>query len=206
MPEKYLEISQFIDDELNKDQSIRLLYKLAEDKQLDAAFRRYEAISQAMKTEVMLPLPEDFVERVNQAIQNEPIYWLPDRNRRKKTLYRLSALAASIAIAAVFVMHPQTLHFGVDGVQKAIVVAENNEEKDISKVVSKGQNKANDTTESIALVAGSRHMQRIFPDSGVRLKPVAPEFNDYLQAHSGSLYSSDASFQTYAQVVGYGQE
>ncbi len=208
-----IKISQLIDNELDLDSSLFLLQQLDQQPEFDKVFRKYESISQAIKTEVYLPLSADFVDQVCQQIKNEPTYLIPRKKRIKRALANITAVAASVAAVTVIVM--QGNYFSSGDVQPdALVVAENkvaelNGAAD-SKVPYNETNAAADETaandnQTFAMVAGSRSKQ-IRPDYGSRLQPLDPRFNNYLQAHSGDLYSTGAPYQAYTQVVGYGHE
>ena len=106
-----LKISGFIDGELGYDETLVLLKKIQADEGLKAKMHRYQAISQALKTDQFFQVKPDFSNRVFQEIQKEHTHFLPgikpqpasrqqtDQTKRK-TLY---ALAASTVAAAVFV-------------------------------------------------------------------------------------------------------
>ncbi len=93
-------ISQFLDNELDHVHALNLLKKMQSQPELQDKLHRYEAISNAMKTEVFLLTKSDFSIKIRQQIQQEPIYLLPQHKPIKRR-HKVIALAASIVIVAV---------------------------------------------------------------------------------------------------------
>ena len=93
-------ISQFLDNELDNVQALKLLKKMQLQSELQDKMNRYEAIGHALKTDVFLAAGSDFSASIRQQIQQEPIYMLPQHKPIKRG-HKLIALAASIAIVAV---------------------------------------------------------------------------------------------------------
>lgn len=202
-----IKISQFIDDELDFESSLVLTQVLDQRQELDHTFRRYEAISQAIKTEVYLPLPADFVTHVGQQIKQEPTYFFPRKRRFKKALVNISAAAATVAAVTVVVVKSNYFNSGSFS-PAALVVADKSaadSESPDNLTVSEAAKAVENDNQTFAMVAGSRSKQ-IRPDYGRKLQPLDPRFDNYLQAHSGGLYSSGTPYQAYTQVVGYGHE
>ncbi|MCX7098729.1 MAG: sigma-E factor negative regulatory protein [Methylococcales bacterium] len=103
MPEELKQkISQFLDDELDQAQTLGLLKKIQSEPELQEQFKRYEAVSHALKTEVFLLAKTDFSTRIRQQIQQEPTYLLPQRKIVSRGHIQL-AVAASIAVVALLV-------------------------------------------------------------------------------------------------------
>lgn len=206
MHDEYLKLSQFIDNELDHEQSLQLLDKMARDRDLEQTYRRYGAVSQAMKSEVFLSVSDDFVRQVSDRIKSEPSYLIPRNNRKKFQILSLSAVAASLAVVAVMLIknYPSDAYVS----ESPLTIANNNSSQNQSSYQPfiASQRVQNKGDESIQMVAGSRHMNNSITRRQPRMQPVNSKFNDYLQAHSGNLYSSGADFQAYAQVAGYGQE
>ena len=93
-------ISQFLDNELDHAEALKLLQKMQSQSELQDKMNRYEAISHALKTDVFLAVRSDFSAKIHQQIQQEPFHLSPQRKAFKRT-HKLMALAASIAIVAV---------------------------------------------------------------------------------------------------------
>jgi len=93
-------ISQFLDNELDNIQALKLLKKMQLLPELQDKLNRYEAVSYAMKTEIFLLTKADFSTKIRQQIQKEPVYLLPQHKPFKRS-HKQIAVAASIAIVAV---------------------------------------------------------------------------------------------------------
>lgn len=108
------QISQFIDHELDYDDSLNLLQNLQANTELIEQLQRYETISHALKTEQFLNLRPDFATKIAQQIAQEPSYFLPARKPQPASApanrpYALLALAASVAVVAVLATTPNVL-------------------------------------------------------------------------------------------------
>lgn len=93
-------LSLFIDNQLDVDQSLRLLKSVQNDADLQAKLKRYALISQAIKGESCVATSSSFVERIHEEIRKEPTYLIPNRKPAldwKKTAW---AVAASILLGA----------------------------------------------------------------------------------------------------------
>lgn len=93
-------ISQFLDNELDHVHALNLLNKMQPQPELQDKLHRYEAISNAIKTDVFLLTNSDFTTKIHQQIQQEPIYLLPQHKPIKRS-HKVIALAASITIVAL---------------------------------------------------------------------------------------------------------
>lgn len=172
-------ISQFLDNELSADESLSLLQKIQQNAELRDKMNRYAAVSHALKTDTFLSPRSDFVERISQEIQHEPVYMLPQHNKFKRS-HKISALAASIAVIAVIAsqsMNHQT------------------EQYQTSPIESAQSQLPEQSSDSIVYMDQTRQY------------PVNTRFNDYLQAHNSSVYTNgEVNFQSFASVTVYNQE
>jgi sigma-E factor negative regulatory protein RseA len=172
-------ISQFLDNELSADESLSLLQKIQNNPELRDKMNRYAAVSHALKTDTFLSPRSDFVERISQEIQHEPVYMLPQHNKFKRG-HKISALAASIAVIAVIAS--QSMNHQTEQYQNSpIEVAQSQlPEQSSDSIVYMDQTKQ---------------------------YPVNTRFNDYLQAHNSSVYTNgEVNFQSFASVTVYNQE
>ena len=106
-------ISQFLDNELDPVDALSLLKKMRSQPELQDKLNRYEMISHAMKADAFLLTKADFSTKIQQQIQQEPVYLLPQRKRFKPS-HQQMALAASLVIVAVIVgrsMNDPDQHF-----------------------------------------------------------------------------------------------
>lgn len=170
-------MSQFLDDELDQQQALSLLKTVRQDADLKHKMARYQAVKQVLKSEDCLLAKVDLVDRVQQQIKPEAVYFIPPK-RAGITWKRTSlAIAASLAIVAVLV--PKSFNNSIinDGNNRLVA------QQDVQP----------------AEQARQRYIR-------VKQYPVNHRLNDYLQAHSNSVYTIGASnYQPYARVVGYNQ-
>lgn len=199
-------ISRFIDDELDKHDALELLRSVQNHSDLDEKMRRYEEVSHAIKSEMYLPIDPDFVSRVSKELEQEPVYLIPQRNSTKQRYIKITAVAASIALAAVVVEQVNQQPTG--NLQSLLMLADNKLDKKITPVDEFDRQldsiKVNENPPSV-VVADHQQAQN---DVEVKVDqlPVNEKFDHYLQAHSGNLYASGSNYQAYAQVASYGQE
>lgn len=180
-------ISRFIDGELDYDEKLDLLKKIQSDESLKHKMSRYQAISQALKTDEFYQVKSDFSHKVFQEIQQEPAYLLPQlklqpKSQDRQAKRKLFAIAASILVVAILV----------------------------------GQSPRNDqpANKYQALTAMTLPQQRLPASSAQSEKlpqrnrqPLNAQFNDYLQAHNNSVYTNgEANFQPHGKVTSYGQD
>jgi sigma-E factor negative regulatory protein RseA len=180
-------ISQFLDDELPEDESLSLLQKMRIDSELADKMRRYEAISHAIKNDDLLVAARpDFVNSVNNRIQHEPTYLIPNaerrwvRQRRFTGSQKIAAAAASVAMIA-FIAHLQRPEPAPS--QKMVVAA---------------TKPAAVSTDSVPKPVAYKTPRDSYP--------VNRQINDYLQAHSSIYTQAEVGFHPYAQVTQFSQK
>ncbi len=172
-------ISQFLDDELDQQQALSLLKTIRQDNELKNKMARFQAISQVLKAEDCVVAQVDLVDNVRKKIKQEPVYFIPQKRGNVITWQKTSlAIAASFAIVAV--LAPKLFKHSGKSNANQIVVAE----KQVQSIKSLNQ--------------------QYIP---VQQYQVNRRLNDYLQAHSNSVYTIGASnYQSYARVAGYSRE
>ncbi len=187
--EKNQNISRLIDGELGYDETLDLLKKIQSDEALKNTMSRYQAISQALKTDEFYQVRADFSRKIFQEIQQEPTYFLPQLNPQhpsqvqdKQSKRKLYAVAASALVAAVLVGQGLRDDPSANKYQTVTAMAEPQQQMPTS-------------------TAQRENLKQ--PDR----QPLNAQFNDYLQAHNNSVYTNgEAQFQPYAKVTAYGQE
>jgi sigma-E factor negative regulatory protein RseA len=183
-------ISRLVDGELGYDETLDLLKKIQSDTALKNKMSRYQAISQALRTDEFYKVRSDFSHKVFQEIQQEPAYFLPKLKPKqppqvqdKQTKRKLYAVAASTLAAVVLV--GQSLrdnHPSANNYQTVTAMAGSQQQL------------------PAAFTPSEKLQQR-------NRQPLNAQFNDYLQAHNSSVYTNgEAHFQPYAKVTAYGQE
>jgi negative regulator of sigma E activity len=103
LDEVNFKISQFVDGELTAKEVFKLLKNMQEEPELGEVFRRYEAVSQALKTDVFLAADEGFVARVSAQIEAEPTVFCPSSRPVRRHAKTIMVAAASFAAVAVIV-------------------------------------------------------------------------------------------------------
>lgn len=173
-------ISRLIDGDLGYHETLALLKKMQSDELLKDKMSRYQAISQALKTDEFYRVRSDFSRKVFQGIQREPTH-LRSQSRQPKS-NKVFAIAASILVVAVL------LGQSFRGDQAA-----NNYQSLTAMAVPSQQSPG-----SFAKPEQSAQRNR---------QPLNARFNDYLQAHNNSVYTNgEANFQPYAKVTVYGRD
>jgi sigma-E factor negative regulatory protein RseA len=181
-------ISRLIDADLNYNETLALLKQVQSDDALKAKMCRYQAISEALKTDQFYQVKSDFSNQIFQALQQEPTYLLPSFKPQQhlpspskySNRNKLFAVAASSVAAAILVGY--------------------NIFND--KQINGPQNLAKISTYPAQLVATNSKPDKSKPDR----QPLNAQFNDYLQAHNNSVYTNgEANFQPYAKVTSYDQ-
>ena len=183
-------ISRLVDGDLGHNETLDLLKKIQSDDVLKHKMCRFQAISQALKTEQFYQVSTDFSHKVFQAIQQEPAYLMPQLKPKtltappanKASRRKLYAVAASSLVAAV-------------------LVGQELREKPISNTV--------ETVSASAMPHQSlpTALAQSGPAKQRKSPPLSAQFNDYLQAHNNSVYTNgEANFHPYAKVAAYGRE
>lgn len=177
-------ISQYLDNELSSTESFQLLQAMQQQPEHQETMQRYMLIKQALKARPALMAEADFSVKLRQQLAQEPTYLLPQK-RPKTHAWQKPILALAASFLAVAIIVP---------VVKKINTAH--------------------TTPTLAMVqtyqgSSLRGGMLMTPsnESVAHPYPVNKRFQDYLQAHNGSLYTNGAAnFQTRAQLAGYGRE
>jgi sigma-E factor negative regulatory protein RseA len=97
------QLSQFIDNELDGENTLELLQRLKEIPELEERIRRYQVASHVIKNEAPILADKDFVHQVTQAIQNEVTFMLPKQRQPIISMISALAIAASVAVVAVVI-------------------------------------------------------------------------------------------------------
>lgn len=182
-------ISGLVDGELEHGQTLDLLKKIQLDDGLKCKMSRYQAISQALRTDQFHQVSSDFSRKVFQEIQQEPTYFLPQLKPQATTQWqskypkrKMYAVAASALVAAVLVGQ------GIRNDQAG------------NTLPTLSANAIPQQSMPTALAKADPTKQRT-------RQPLNAQFNEYLQAHNSSVYTNgEANFQPYAKVAAYGRE
>jgi len=170
-------ISQMLDDELHYSEQESVLVKIRQQPELNNKMNRYQAISHVFKTDDFVLAKENFLDKINQELKQEPHYFLPQKAVKKRSIsvWQKSsvAVAASVVVVAVMVFQQTDLQ-NIEFQQNAVIVAQKKPVEVIPQAVNDSQHE---------------------------------RFKAYLQAHSNDLYTHGSlSYQPYARVATYGQE
>ena len=96
-------MSLFVDDELNSQQALELLESIRDNEEFKAKLRRYQLVGQVLKNSDSFMLDSGFADKIHQQIRQEPIYFLPKRKAPLSWRKAALVIAASVALAAVWV-------------------------------------------------------------------------------------------------------
>jgi sigma-E factor negative regulatory protein RseA len=181
-------ISQFLDNELSREEADSVLQKIRIQPELKSRWDRYEAISNAIKTSAYVHPRSDFLAKVNQQIQHEPVYLLPKNHLLVKaqpgmgmTVNVKLALAASLAVVAILVGQR------INRAEAPIKLA---------SPIQLAQQRINQPASR--LVSGSYQSGQY---------PTNTRMIDYLQAHNNSVFTNgDIHIRPFAVVAAPSQE
>ncbi|UNK43835.1 sigma-E factor negative regulatory protein [Luteimonas sp. S4-F44] len=116
------QLSAMLDDALPQDQARFLRRRLQHDAELSACFERWQVCGDVLRGRHVSLLPPDFADRVARGIANDGVAVAPAAAGRRPRLLRWggggAALAASVALAALFVGRPG----GVPGADEKIAL------------------------------------------------------------------------------------
>ncbi|MEQ1636157.1 MAG: sigma-E factor negative regulatory protein [Methylococcales bacterium] len=188
-------ISQFLDDDLNQLESLQLLNALQQQPHLQSTMQRYLLINQALKSRPVLAASEGFVAQIQQKLEQEPVYFLPRQSRISPPFFKKAALALAASVAAVAIILPVGMR----------VISINH-----TGVLNLAQQQAVKSTKQALLGAHPSDAGLLVSNnsgSSMRMYPVNQRFQDYLQAHNGSLYTTNGveNLQYRAQLASYGK-
>ena len=170
-------ISQMLDGELHYTEQESVLIKIRQYPELNNKMNRYQAISHVFKTDDFVLAKENFLDRINHEIKQEPHYFLPRQAVEKRSIgfwpKTSVAVAASVVLVVVMVFQQTDLQ-NTEIHQNAVFVAQKQPVEVLPQIVNDSQHE---------------------------------RFKAYLQAHSNDLYTHGSlSYQPYAHVANYGQE
>ena len=127
---RVIKVSMLLDDELNEEEALSLLEQIESDDGLKEKWFRYNTASLAIKSDSIVALEGDLVDKVRQVIAREPaVFSAPTAPRKPSRIYNVfaGALAASIVIMAVIVVN-QSADTGGDA---ATIVADKGAESSL---------------------------------------------------------------------------
>jgi sigma-E factor negative regulatory protein RseA len=186
-------ISQYLDGDLDPAEVLQLLQAMQQQPHLNQTMQRYALINQAVKSRPVIMADAAFTVQLQEKLAQEPVYFLP-QHRRKIYFYPKAALALAASLMAVAVIVPIVKNLNARQSPAVFSGAQ------YPQMPTKDTLMSANTLQS-GLLANSPAKRQT-----TRLYPVNKRFQDYLQAHNGSLYMNDpANFQYRAQVASYGR-
>jgi len=111
------QVSAFLDGELPSSETELLLKRLTRDAELRESFGRYALIGESMRGGGQVRLSQRFAERVNRAIDGEPVLAVSQPSRSTSRWWRPlagAAVAASVAVVAVIALQQRATVPGPD--------------------------------------------------------------------------------------------
>jgi negative regulator of sigma E activity len=107
------QLSALMDGDLPADEARFLLRRLQHDETLKAQWERWQWLGDALRGQAAAPAPAGFALRVSDAIASEkaaavsaPVVLAPRRSRRVMLRWGGAAVAASVALVALFITRP----------------------------------------------------------------------------------------------------
>lgn len=96
-------LSALVDGELDDADSVHVLDRIAREPALKALWERYHLVSDVLRNHLPALTSVDLVDKVRQAVQDEPVSIRPRRRPHRAILKQVAgfALAASVAVVAV---------------------------------------------------------------------------------------------------------
>jgi len=119
-----LQLSAMLDGELSQDEARFLRRRLEHDAELSGCFERWQVCGDVLRGRQVSLLPPDFAERSARGIAAGDVVVAPVAVVKRPRLLRWgggAALAASVALVALFVGRPGTSFDDADGVAPALV-------------------------------------------------------------------------------------
>lgn len=106
MDEKLTEqLSLLVDDRLDHAHAARIFRRMEADREIADTYSRLLLVSQVLKTEGRVIHDRHLVDRIHDAIENEPTVFAPRAGRHVRERVVTAALAATLAGVAVLVGH-----------------------------------------------------------------------------------------------------
>lgn len=102
------QLCALMDGGLSPDEARFLLRRLQHDAELGGCWERWQMIGETLRGRAVAPLPADFSQRVAAAIAAEPAVAVRASNGPRWARWGGGALAASVALIALFVVRQQT--------------------------------------------------------------------------------------------------
>jgi hypothetical protein len=99
------QLSLLVDDRLDDSRAARIFRRMEADREIADTYSRLLLVSQVLKTEGRVIHDRHFVDRIHDAIENEPTVIAPRARRNVRERVVTSALAATLAGVAVLVGH-----------------------------------------------------------------------------------------------------
>jgi sigma-E factor negative regulatory protein RseA len=177
-------ISQFLDNELDANDAFKLMRQVMLDTELKNTLLRYEAIGHALKTESFIAPQVNFLDRIHQELEHEPVYLLPQQRKPIvfKPQHKILALVASAALVAVILPKDATRIQGAQmKASSGITLAQQHTQKRSENIIKQLP----------------RYEQL----------PLNAQINEYLQAHNKNVDNSgNAPVAPIAEITAYDQK
>lgn len=113
------QLCALMDGDLPPDEARFLLRRLQHDAELGGCWERWQLIGESLRGRVAAPLPADFSQRVAAAIAAEPVARASATQSPRWARWGGGALAASVALVALFMARQQTPSGVVPGAESA---------------------------------------------------------------------------------------
>ncbi len=154
-------ISQFIDNELDAQQSLLLLKQIKQQPEFQPLLQRYQVAREILTTNQSIIAKPDFLAGIQDKLEDEVYYLPPTQQKPKNETQTLIALVASIAVIAFFVTK--------------ITLNEPNQRLNSFPIAAAKQHSIH-SPKNTAIIIAKKHAQK-------------PQFDNYIQAHNLNGYA-----------------
>lgn len=103
MDTSHEKLSSLIDDELDSQQSLRVLQKLRNDPELAEKYQRYQIIGELMKQNQAIKLSNDFASNIHERLRDEPTYLHRNSAPARQIQWQNAAMATAACLLAAVV-------------------------------------------------------------------------------------------------------
>ncbi len=171
-------ISQLLDNEMNYSETISVLHELGRNSDAAEKYKRYSIISHTLKTSKVALSEHNLVKQISAKLEQEPVVLVP--NAQKITTNK-SRNKVPLAVAASLILM-------VGGIGSSLIYKQQSKLEPARQVVNNDKKLKENHPIAKTVNTDSR-------------------FNDYLEAHVGSLYAAGSPrFQPPVSVVNYEQQ
>ena len=103
--QSHKQLSQYLDGDLEKSEALGLFRQMQNDPTLQEKLQRYLIAQQVLKSAPVVMASSDFLSKVKQGVESEPVYLMP-RQSPAKPMRKAAMLALAASLGAMAVIIP----------------------------------------------------------------------------------------------------